>query len=71
MYASFLIDELLAEVQKRYQISTAPAARANCGLSSGGICAFTVAWERPDAFGKVVSHCGSFTTSAMATTILP
>ena len=34
--------------------------RAICGLSSGGICAFNVAWERPDVFGKVVSHCGSF-----------
>ena len=30
-------------------------------MSSGGICAFTIAWERPDAFGKVISHCGSFT----------
>jgi enterochelin esterase family protein len=30
-------------------------------MSSGGICAFNAAWERPDAFGKVVSHCGSFT----------
>jgi enterochelin esterase family protein len=30
-------------------------------LSSGGICAFTVAWERPDAFRKVMSHIGSFT----------
>jgi beta-glucosidase len=29
-------------------------------MSSGGICAFTAAWERPDAFGKVVSHIGSF-----------
>jgi enterochelin esterase family protein len=25
------------------------------------ICAFTVAWERPDAFRKVMSHIGSFT----------
>ena len=30
-------------------------------MSSGGITAFTVAWERPDSFSKVVSHCGSFT----------
>ncbi len=35
--------------------------RAICGLSSGGICAFTVAWERPDYFHKVLSHIGSFT----------
>ena len=31
-----------------------------CGISSGGICAFTVAWQRPDHFGAVLSHCGSF-----------
>ena len=30
-------------------------------MSSGGICAWTVAWERPDQFGKVLSHIGSFT----------
>lgn len=30
-------------------------------MSSGGICAFTVAWERPDLFRKVLSHIGSFT----------
>ncbi len=29
-------------------------------MSSGGICAFSVAWEHPEAFSKVVSHCGSF-----------
>ena len=38
-----------------------PEQRAICGISSGGICAFTVAWERPDAFRKVLSHVGSFT----------
>ena len=27
----------------------------------GGIAAFTVAWERPDQFRKVISHIGSFT----------
>ena len=30
-------------------------------MSSGGICAFTVAWERPDLFRKVLSQIGSFT----------
>ena len=29
-------------------------------MSAGGICAFTAAWEHPEAFSKVVSHCGSF-----------
>lgn len=60
-YAKFLIGELLPEATKGLNISTDPAHRAICGISSGGICAFTAAWERPDQFGKVVSHIGSFT----------
>ena len=60
-YASFLIQEILPEVEKRYHITSDPDKRAICGQSSGGICAFTVAWERPDQFSKVLSHIGSFT----------
>lgn len=62
-YAKFLIEELLPFVESRFQVklSTDPAMRAICGMSSGGICAWTVAWERPDSFGKVLSHIGSFT----------
>ncbi|HVQ28866.1 MAG TPA: alpha/beta hydrolase-fold protein [Vicinamibacteria bacterium] len=60
-YARFLIDEMLPEVGKKYSLTTDPAARAIAGASSGGICAFTVAWERPDYFRKVLSHIGSFT----------
>jgi predicted esterase len=30
-------------------------------MSSGGICAFTAAWEHPEWFGNVLSHIGSFT----------
>jgi enterochelin esterase family protein len=44
-----------------WKLTDDPERRAICGLSSGGICAFTVAWERPDAFRKVMSHIGSFT----------
>jgi enterochelin esterase family protein len=60
-YARFLIDEFLPKVLEPYKLRQEPAARAICGISSGGICAFTAAWERPDYFGKVVSHIGSFT----------
>jgi enterochelin esterase family protein len=60
-YARFLLEELLPPLEQQYNITSDPAGRAICGISSGGICAFTVAWERPDAFRKVVSHCGSFT----------
>lgn len=59
-YATFLIDEILPEVTKQYNITDDPQRRAICGISSGGICAFTVAWERPDQFRKVLSHVGSF-----------
>ena len=61
-YAQFLISEILPEVSKRYNITDDPAGRAICGASSGGICAFTAAWERPDQFRKVISHVGSFTS---------
>lgn len=61
LYARFLIEELIPEVEKQYNIVADPVGRAICGISSGGICAFTAAWGRPDAFGKVVSHVGSFT----------
>lgn len=61
LYARFLIEEILPEVAKNHKLTDDPEGRAICGNSSGGICAFTVAWERPDAFRKVVSHIGSFT----------
>ena len=60
-YVTFLLDELLPEALAGLNISADPAQRAICGMSSGGICAFNAAWERPEAFGKVISHCGSYT----------
>lgn len=59
-YARFLLDEILPKVGAQWNVSDDPEQRAICGASSGGICAFTVAWQRPDAFRKVVSHIGSF-----------
>ena len=60
-YAKFLIEEILADVSKKYNITKNRQGRAICGISSGGIAAFTAAWERPDYFSKVISHIGSFT----------
>lgn len=60
-YARFLIDEIIAEVSKNYNITKERDGHAICGISSGGIAAFTAAWERPDYFSKVISHIGSFT----------
>ena len=61
LYARFLLDELIPAVGQQYNLTKDPAGRAIGGMSSGGICAFTVAWERPDQFGKVLSQIGSFT----------
>ena len=68
-YARFLLDEILPEVEKTVKLRHDAASRAIAGQSSGGICAFTVAWERPDAFSKVVSWIGSFTNIASGKTV--
>jgi enterochelin esterase-like enzyme len=60
-YARFLEKEILPEVAKKYNLRTDAAGRAIGGASSGAICAFTVAWERPDLFSKILSHIGSYT----------
>ena len=59
-YAQFLLTEVLPEVRKSVQITDDSHGRGIAGLSSGGICAFTVAWQRPDDFSKVFSAIGSF-----------
>ncbi len=61
-YARFLLEEMLPEVGKKYNLTDDPNERAIGGTSSGAICAFTVAWERPDAFHKVISCIGSYTS---------
>jgi enterochelin esterase family protein len=60
-YARFLIEEMIPEVAKTYNLADDPKMQAIGGMSSGGICAFTAAWQRPDYFHKVLSHVGSFT----------
>src|SRR3954464_5462723 len=61
-YSRMLIDELIPEISKKYKISNNPDARVIGGTSSGAICAWTVAWERPDQFRKVISMIGSYTS---------
>jgi enterochelin esterase-like enzyme len=60
-YAEFLLTEILPEVHRNYVIADDPSQWAIGGMSSGAICAFTVAWERPDRFRRVLSFLGSFT----------
>lgn len=59
-YARLLIDELLPEIAKSYRFSDDPEQHIIGGTSSGAICAFTVAWHRPDVFHKVISLIGSY-----------
>lgn len=61
-YGRFLIEDLLPFVVQAegLTLSDDPARRIVCGISSGGICAFTAAWHFPDVFGCVLSHCGSY-----------
>ena len=60
-YARVIVDELMPALDKEYNISKDPERRGIGGASSGAIAAFTVAWERPDQFRKVLSIVGSFT----------
>ncbi len=63
-YSRFLLEEILPEVEKSVKLRRDPDSRAIAGISSGGICAWTVAWEHPDEFRKVLSWVGSFTNIA-------
>jgi sugar lactone lactonase YvrE/enterochelin esterase-like enzyme len=59
-YSRFLLEEILPEVGRTHTLTADPNLRGIGGSSSGGICAFTVAWHRPDAFRRVLSFIGSF-----------
>src|SRR5262245_25686628 len=66
-YARCLLEELLPDVETKktadgraIRLSTNGNDRAIGGSSSGAICAFTAAWERPDAFSRVFSAIGTY-----------
>ena len=60
-YDHFLLDELIPEVAKHYNLRTDAYSRAITGSSSGGICSFNAAWQHPEDFSRVISWIGSFT----------
>ena len=60
-YTDFLANDLLPLVEAEFNITKDPAMRCATGGSSGGICAFSCAFFRPDLFGKAISWIGSFT----------
>lgn len=66
-YARFILEEILPEVEKQKTtdgrtiiLSKNGNDRAIGGISSGAVCAFTAAWERPEAFSKVFSSIGTY-----------
>ncbi|HTU89167.1 MAG TPA: alpha/beta hydrolase-fold protein [Gemmataceae bacterium] len=59
-YARVITEELMPALSKDYNISKDPEMHGIGGSSSGAIAAFTVAWERPNHFRKVLSNVGSF-----------
>ena len=59
-YARVITEELMPALTKDYNISKDPEMHGIGGSSSGAIAAFTVAWERPNVFRKVLSNVGSF-----------
>lgn len=60
-YARFVLEEILPEVAKSVNLSTDPNDRGIGGSSSGAMAAFNAAWNRPDAFRRVLSFIGSYT----------
>jgi enterochelin esterase family protein len=59
-YVTFLLNEIIPEVTQRYSVTEDPDRWGICGGSSGGNCAFTAAWLRPDRFRRVIGCLSSF-----------
>lgn len=61
-YARFLLEEMFPHVETAHRVllTTNANERAIGGASSGGICAWTAAWERPDAFRRVFTSIGTY-----------
>lgn len=67
-YVRMLLEDFIPKVQEMVEISDDPECWGIAGASSGGICAFTAAWQRPDKFRRVMSAIGSFTNIASGPT---
>ncbi len=66
-YARFVLEELLPFVEqqktsdgRRIVLSKKGNDRCIGGSSSGAVCAFTAAWERPNEFRRVFSTIGTY-----------
>lgn len=61
-YPRFLRDEVLKEVEAKYNIRKDGYSRFISGESSGAICAFNAAWFHNEHFTRVLSTIGSYTS---------
>jgi gluconolactonase len=59
-YSRFLLEELIPEVAKKYNLSKNPDDHAIEGVSTGAVGAFAAAWNRPDQFHRVLSFIGTY-----------
>ena len=59
-FANFLIEELMPEVARTYNLSNDANDHGIAGISTGGVGAFVAAWNRPDHFRRVITWVGSF-----------
>jgi enterochelin esterase-like enzyme len=68
-FSSFLIEELIPEVAKKYTLSNDPNDRGLSGVSTGAVAAFMAAWNRPDQFHRVLSFIGTYVSMKGADTL--
>jgi sugar lactone lactonase YvrE/predicted esterase len=59
-FSRFLLEELIPEVAKKYNLSKDPNDRGLEGVSTGAVGAFMAAWNRPDQFHRVLSFIGTY-----------
>lgn len=61
-YSDFIETEVLPRVVKETGVTLTadPQGRATMGASSGAACAFTMAWEHPERYRRVLSYSGTF-----------
>jgi enterochelin esterase-like enzyme len=57
-YTSFVLEELLPFIKKKYRISSFKQ-KSFCGFSLGGLSALDIVWNHPNEFSKVGVFSGS------------
>ncbi len=60
VYSRFLLEEIIPEVTRDYNLVGDREGWSICGMSDGGLCSFAVAWQRNDLFSKSICHIASF-----------